>query len=135
MVKQLDYRDVSYDQNVFKHPIMTMEKSSSNNVWVFDFNDTLNLLSNFQFSAERFREEDGSITLSLNEIDLVENGVDDEEARLNLGQEILDYAKDYFDFFYDAKNRVSHLPYVIKALTINDSRIIGGMIQCQDGQN
>jgi hypothetical protein len=36
-------------------------------------------------------EEDGSVTLSLNEIDLVENGSDEQSARINLGKAILEY--------------------------------------------
>ena len=39
--------------------------------------DTMSeILSAYHFTAQRFVENDGSVTLSLNEIDLVENGKD-----------------------------------------------------------
>ena len=38
------------------------------------------ILEIYQFTADRCIEEDGSVTLSLKEIDLVENGKDEREA-------------------------------------------------------
>jgi hypothetical protein len=89
-------------------------------------------------SAKLLREDDGSVTLSLNELDLVENGKTEAEARLALGESILDYAEDFsddFEYWSAAPNRKDHLPYVLKALSIHDAKILGDSIKCQAGGN
>ena len=91
------------------------------------------LLSGYSYSAVRLDEEDGSVTLALNEIDLVENGTDESDARARLAAAILEYAEDYYsDFSYwgSAPNRASHIPYVFKALFIGDVQKIGEAIKC-----
>ena len=95
------------------------------------------LLAAYSYSAVRMDEEDGSVTLALNEIDLVENGKDETEARMKLAAAILEYAEDYYnDFSYwsSAPNRKSHIPYIFKALFIGDIQKIGDSIQCQAGK-
>lgn len=96
------------------------------------------LLEGYSFTAERFVEDDNSITLSLNEFDIVENGVSEEEAKMKLARAILDYAEDFYkDFSYwgSAPNRKSHIPYVFKVLALDDAEKIGELIRCQDGKN
>ena len=48
---------------------------------------------------------------------------------------ILDYSKDYYnDFAYWARGeRRSHIPYVLKALVLDDAGKIGGLIECHRG--
>lgn len=95
------------------------------------------LMAAYSYSAVRMDEKDGSVTLALNEIDLVENGIDETEARMKLAAAILEYAEDYYnDFSYwsSAPNRKSHIPYVFKALFIGDIQKIGDSIQCQAGK-
>ena len=99
--------------------------------------DTLEiLLAAYTFHADVFIETDGSVTMSLEEIDLVENGADEDEARHNLAKAILEYAEDYYsDFAYWARgDRKVHLPYVFKALILNDVKKIGGLIKCRHGK-
>ena len=96
-----------------------------------------NILAQFEFTAEEFTEDNGSVTLSLNEIDLIENGKNKEEAINKMAAGILEYSQDYyndFDFWYSAPNRRSHLPYVLKALLLNDVEKIGGLITCRLGE-
>ena len=95
------------------------------------------LLSAYTFTAIILNETDGSVTLSLNEIDLVENAINLEEAVTKLAKGIVEYAEDFYnDFAYWATgSRKSHIPYVIKALIINDVHRIGGLIQCQHGKS
>jgi hypothetical protein len=95
------------------------------------------LLSAYGFSANKYVENDGSVTLSLNEIDLVENGKTDKEARLALGQAILEYAVDFykeFSVWAAAPNRKSHVPYVLRALILDDPTKIGDFVVCQAGK-
>lgn len=47
-------------------------------------------METYQFTAIRFVEDDRSVTLSLNEIDIVENRKDDKEVRLKIGKAILE---------------------------------------------
>ncbi len=92
----------------------------------------------YNFSAKRIVENDNSITLSLNEIDLIENAEDEAKAKQKLGNAILEYAFDYYKDYHlysNAPNRSSHIPYVFKALIIDDPKEIGDMILCQDGRS
>jgi hydroxymethylpyrimidine pyrophosphatase-like HAD family hydrolase len=93
------------------------------------------LLSAYNFHAKIFTEEDGSVTISLDELDLVENGKNKAEALQKLASAILEYAEDYYeDFSYWSRgDRRAHIPYVIKALVIGDTNKIGGLIKCRRG--
>ncbi len=96
------------------------------------------VLSIYSYTAEKFIEDDGSVTLSLNEIDLVENGANEKEAKENLAKSILEYANNFysdFDYWNSAPNRKVHIPYVLKALIIGDVKEIGELIICQNGKN
>ena len=103
-----------------------------------DLNLFENILAIYEFTAQEFIEDDGSITLSLNEIDLIENASTEQDAKLSLAQAILQYAQDYYNEFQlwsAAPNRKSHIPYVLKAIIIDDIQKIGDSIQCQRGKS
>ena len=113
-------------------------KRTRDYVFLSDFHFMEDLLAGYSYSATQMTEEDGSITLALNEIDLVENGKDEKDARKKLASAILEYAEDYYsDFSYwgSTPNRKSHIPYVFKALFIGDIQKIGESIRCQAGKN
>ena len=95
------------------------------------------MLASYVFHAELLVEENGSVTISLDEIDLVENGIDKQDAIKKMAAAILDYAEDYYkDFNYWAAGyRKAHIPYVFKALILNDTDKIGGLITCRRGGN
>jgi len=95
-----------------------------------------NMLSAYTFSAVKHIENDGSVTLGLNELDLAENGRTEEDVIRKMAEAILEYSEDYYDNFalwYSAPNRKEHLPYVVKALIINDVDKIQGLIVCRPG--
>jgi hypothetical protein len=97
-----------------------------------------NILAIYSFSAISYTENDGSITLSLNEIDLIENAASEPEAKLLLAKAILEYAQDYYDEYQIwsiAQNRKNHIPYILKALIIDDVQKIGDSIKCLPGRN
>lgn len=107
-------------------------------MWLSDLKTMIEILHIYEFSALRFSEDDGSITLSLNEIDIVENGKDEEEARLKLGNSILEYSLDYYneyEMYSHSTNRKKHMPYIFKALIIQNPRNIGDMVKCQNGKD
>ena len=96
-----------------------------------------NLLNGYEFSAKKYIEEDGSVTLSLNEIDLVENAPTEEEAISVLSNSILEYAVDFykeFNYWSAAPNKKKEIPYVFKALIMDDVSKIGECIKCQVGE-
>lgn len=96
------------------------------------------ILEPYVFNAKKYIEDDKSITLELNEIDLVVNGKDENEAKEKMAQEIIEYAEDFykeFNYWSVAENRKSHIPYVFKALIIDDIQKIGDLIICQNGES
>lgn len=103
-----------------------------------DINFMESLLSAYHFTVEESTEDDGSITLSLNEIDLVENGKTKEEAKRKLAESILEYSENFytdFNYWSMAPNRKAHIPYVFKALILGNAAKIGELITCQSGKN
>jgi hypothetical protein len=101
--------------------------------------DTIeNILNPYSFHANKFIESDGSVTLSLNEIDLIENAPDEKQAKLLLAQSIIEYAEEFyneFNYWSADKNRKKHIPYILKALILNDTNKIGDLIECLHGKN
>ena len=113
-------------------------KRTRDKMWFSNLETISELLEAYYFSATKYIEDDSSITLSLNEIDLVENGKDEQEARLNMGNAILEYALDSYneyEMYSRSPNRKKHIPYIFKALIIDNPEKIGDMLQCQDGKN
>ena len=95
------------------------------------------LLSGYTYTAMKFVEEDGSITLSLNELDLVENAHSEKEAIESMAKAILEYAADFYaeyNMWASAPNRKHEIPYVFKALILDDISKIGACIKCQAGK-
>jgi hypothetical protein len=113
-------------------------KRTRDHVFLSNAELVLNILSAYTFSAEKYIEDDGSVTLSLNEIDLIDTGADENDARLNMAKQIIEYSEIFYNDFDDwasAPNRFPHIPYVFKALIINDAVKIGEMITCHPGEN
>lgn len=113
-------------------------KRTRDKMWFSSLETISELLDVYHFNAMKYFEDDGSVTLSLNEIDLVENGKDEQEARLNMGKAILEYALDYYneyEMYSRSPNRKKHIPYIFKALIVDNPEKIGDMLQCQAGKN
>lgn len=101
------------------------------NLMLIDFKTMDELLKAYKFTANKFIEEDNSVSLSLNGIDIVENAETEETAKLKLAESILIYANDYykeFKFWNSSANRKEHLAYIFKALIINDINKIADII-------
>ncbi len=124
------------DSVIHEKPIFI--KRTRDKMWFSNLDTMSDILAAYNFTAEKFIEEDGSITLSLNEIDLIENGKDEQDARLNLGKAILEYSYDFYneyELYSRTPNRKNHIPYIFRALIMDDSSMIGESIQCRDGEN
>ena len=95
------------------------------------------LLEHYSFTAEEFIEDDGSVTLWSVELDLGVNEKSKEEAIRKLAADILEFSGFYyedFDFWYSGANTKQHLPYILKALVLNDVEKIGELIVCRPGE-
>ena len=113
-------------------------KRTRDKMWFSSLETMYDILQIYQFTTLKYTEDDGSVTLSLNEIDIVENGEDECEARLKMGKAILEYALDYYndyEMYSHSPNRKKHIPYIFKALIIDSPKKIGDMLQCQNGKN
>ena len=113
-------------------------KRTRDKMWFSNLETITIFLEKYHYTVTKYIESDDSVTLSLNEIDLVENGKDEQDARLNMGKAILEYALDYYneyEMYSRSPNRKKHIPYIFKALIIDNPEKIGDMLQCQDGKN
>jgi len=89
------------------------------------------LLETHRFKAILIPEEDGSITITLEDFDLVVNAPDRNQALLKMAEELIDYAQDYLDQFalyFKAANRKKHFPYVMKVALAEGIQEVAGFI-------
>ena len=113
-------------------------KRTRDKMWLSNLEIMGEILDAYKFTAEKYIEDDGSVTLSLNESDLVENASTEAEAKNLLAQSIMEYAEEYynnFSYYNAAPNRKKHVPYIFKALIMDDIMKIGECIECHDGKN
>ena len=113
-------------------------KRTRDKMWLSNLDIMGEILDAYKFTAEKYIEDDGSVTLSLNEIDLVENASTEAEAKNLLAQSIMEYAEEYynnFSYYNAATTRKKHVPYIFKALIMDDIMKIGECIECHDGKN
>lgn len=125
-----------FDKAVREQPVFI--KRTRDNAVLVDLRFMDILLEEYKYNCTKFEEEDGTITLSTEVLDLVENGDTEEFAKNKMAESILEYAKEFYgeyDLWSNASNRKNHIPYVFKALLLNDVSKIGDLIVCQDGKN
>lgn len=53
------------------------------------------VLAVYKYTAHKMLEDDGSVTLLLDELDLVENGSNEFDAKYALGKSIMEYAEGF----------------------------------------
>jgi len=90
-----------------------------------------NLLKDISFKVKLVDEDDGSITASLENLDLVVNAENITEAQNALAEELLDYAHEYFgefQLYYNSLNRRLHFPHVLKVLVQKDLEGVTGLL-------
>ena len=74
-----------------------------------------------EFATEVFREESGSVTISVLPFEIVANGQNLEAAVHEAVEEVIDYAREYIDpvnfpLYHRSPNRRPHLALVVKVL-------------------
>jgi hypothetical protein len=90
------------------------------------------LLAPFTLRPQVLREDDGSVTIAVDELDWAVNAASVEEAAGALAADLRQYAKDYLErapLFLRAPNRRPHFPYVLKiALSRDEEEIRHGLL-------
>ena len=90
------------------------------------------MLSYVRYETTIFQEDDGSITLSLDALDLVVNEKSLESAKKSLANDIEEYAEEYYanyESYSVSPNRRAHLPYVMKALIADSPKELEDAIE------
>lgn len=86
------------------------------------------ILVDYKLNPEIIKEDDGSITLALDSLEIYANNLTLDIAANDLIEDLKVYAQDYMDrsqLFLQAPNRKSHFPYVLKVLLCeNDKEIL-----------
>jgi predicted RNase H-like HicB family nuclease len=89
------------------------------------------ILSTYRFSMEHEKEEDGTYSGSIEQIDVVENAETVDLLRQKLAEALVEYAQDYMDNFamyYHSSNRRAHLPYILTVLAQPDVKGVERLI-------
>ena len=125
-----------FDKAVREKPVFI--KRTRDNAVLVDLHFMDILLEEYKYDCKKYTENDGSITLSTDVLDLVVNGDTEENAKEKMAASILEYALEFYgeyDLWSNASNRKNHIPYVFKALLLNDVSKIGDFIVCRGGEN
>lgn len=87
--------------------------------------------STFTFDSTFFQEEDGTVTVTINGFDLVENGDTEDEALDLIVDELIEYANEYqdnFKLYFNAPNRRDQFPYIMNVLAQDNTEDIKSLI-------
>lgn len=116
-----------FDQVYNAYQPIIIKRKQTENILVLRADLQKALLSQFSLKPKILYEEDGSITLSLDSLDIYVNGENLNDAVDQLINELKIYAQDYVQrsqLFLNAPNRRSHFPYILRILlTENDQEL------------
>ncbi len=90
------------------------------------------LLSKFNLKPEVIKEDDGSFTLTLDQLDLYANSDSFEKAIKELIDDLKFYSQDYINrsqLFLNSPNRRSHFPYVLRVLLCDNDEEVRGLLE------
>jgi hypothetical protein len=89
------------------------------------------VLEDYRLNPEVIQEDDGSITLALDSLDIYANNSTIDLAVTDLIDDLKIYAQDYLDrsqLFFHAPNRKPHFPYVLRILLCDNDEEIRTML-------
>ncbi len=91
------------------------------------------ILRPYKFMAYKQIENDGSITISLEKIELTENASTEGEAKKRLAKSIKEYFEDFyknFEYWGSASGKAEHMPFALKAILCDSIDEIIASIEC-----
>ncbi len=89
------------------------------------------VLTPYRFTLEYEKEDDGSYSGWLKELDILANAASLEALKTEIAKELIEYAQEYmdeFDKYYGAPNRKSHFPYVMRVLIQKNEDAVRGLL-------
>ena len=100
-------------------------------------NDVLDMLRVYALNATIIKDN-GSVTISMNDMDIVENAETEEEAKRLLAKALLDYAEEYYEnyqLYSKSPNRGPHQPFIIRIMLLGTVDRVMEELICQAGRN
>ncbi len=116
--------------NSFKPTIIKRKKTEE--VLLLHVDQQKMLLANYSLEPEIIKEDDGSITLALDNLEIYSNGSSLEDAIDELVEDLKVYASDYLQrsqLFLNAPNRKSHFPYILRVLLCDSDKDIRDLLE------
>lgn len=144
MEKIVDYMSASevrkewsstIDTALREHPVFFQR--TRDNLILLDVATLWLAFRHLQFHLSFYEEENGSVTCTEEELDLVENAPTREECIRQMIGAMRDYANDFYNDFAlwsKAPNRQDHISYVLKILSSTDAQIREDIV-CRDGKS
>ncbi|MFZ3132233.1 MAG: exoribonuclease R [Desulfosporosinus sp.] len=89
------------------------------------------VLEDYKLNTGIIQEDDGSITLTLDSLEMYANNSTLDLASSDLVEDLKLYAQDYMDrsqLFLQAPNRKSHFPYVLKVMLCDNDKEIRSLL-------
>ncbi|TYP52492.1 exoribonuclease R [Thermosediminibacter litoriperuensis] len=89
-------------------------------------------LTPVEFKVEVYREEDGSITLSMDALEIAVNAPDMDRAVEELVKELKDYTTEYLErsmLFLNSPNRKPHFPYILRLMLCDSDEEIKSLFR------
>ncbi len=126
---------VTLDKAIHEKPVYI--KRTRDNLAIINIDTMKEALYGYRFTFRKYVEKDNSVTLSADKLDIVVNDKDEYLAEIALARDIKEYAEDFYDNYAVwsvAPNRKAHIPYILKALML-DEEAIREELTCQDGRN
>lgn len=96
------------------------------------------LVKDVVFTADKYIEDDGSVTLSLHDFDIVVNGEDESSALDYLIKDLREYTLEFYEdieFWSSDINRKKQLKKILKVLLTNENKELKENIVCQVGKS
>lgn len=93
------------------------------------------VLARFVFNPEVIHEEDGSVTLALDQMELYVNNSSLEAAVRDLVEDLKIYARDYMErpqLFLQAPNRKGHFPFILRVLLCENDEEIRSLLELKN---
>lgn len=112
-------------------------KRTRDNVVLCSVDTVQQLVRDTPIVATQYVEDDGSVTLSMDDIDIAVCETDLSAAKRALVRELVEYAEEYYteyELYSRSPNRKNHLPLVMKVLTAKSKKELEDLVECRVGR-